>query len=318
MNKTEFLLALQRQINMLEDDEQKDIVDEYSQHIDMKIQNGMTEDEAIEDFGPLDQLVGEILGAYHVKAPSPAIGTAGVASAQDKSPADAEKAKGHAAENLIAGSKRAASSVAEGIKKGASGIKNAAGEAGSKAKAAAAQAGTKAKKSSEAAASKTKQGLGGMASGVAKGGTALGSGLMKAASTCVRWCWNFFVACICAMFFLFAVVFLFSLGFCLVLQIQGYPLLGICLCALGLLMASISLMLLCARLFWRKPASVPMREGVIPQAHSFGASWHAEAPTPQAPVAAAQPAPAHSATATKPLPQQPHATDDTAPYAPIR
>ena len=71
MNKTEFLLALQKQISMLEDDEQKDIIDEYSQHIDMKVQNGMTEDEAIEEFGPLDQLVGEILGAYHVKAPSP-------------------------------------------------------------------------------------------------------------------------------------------------------------------------------------------------------------------------------------------------------
>lgn len=51
---------------MLEEREQQDILDEYAQHIDMKIQNGMSEEEAIRDFGPVKELAAEILEAYHV------------------------------------------------------------------------------------------------------------------------------------------------------------------------------------------------------------------------------------------------------------
>ena len=51
---------------MLEEREQQDILDEYAQHIDMKIQNGMSEEEAIGDFGPVKELAAEILEAYHV------------------------------------------------------------------------------------------------------------------------------------------------------------------------------------------------------------------------------------------------------------
>jgi len=51
---------------VLEEREQQDILDEYAQHIDMKIQNGMSEEEAIGDFGPVKELAAEILEAYHV------------------------------------------------------------------------------------------------------------------------------------------------------------------------------------------------------------------------------------------------------------
>lgn len=70
MIKATFLTQLQQNIAMLDDDEQKDILDEYTQHIDMKVAGGMTEAEAIEDFGPFDDLIAEILSAYHVKVPA--------------------------------------------------------------------------------------------------------------------------------------------------------------------------------------------------------------------------------------------------------
>ena len=53
---------------MLEEDELRDIVSEYEQHIDIKVEKGLTEAEAIADFGSLAELTGEILEAYHVRA----------------------------------------------------------------------------------------------------------------------------------------------------------------------------------------------------------------------------------------------------------
>lgn len=68
MNKQEFLEKLSKRIHMLEDSEQKDILTEYAQHIDLRMHGGLSEEDAIKDFGDFDQLVSEILGAYHVKA----------------------------------------------------------------------------------------------------------------------------------------------------------------------------------------------------------------------------------------------------------
>lgn len=67
MKKQEFLDELKRHLRVLQDEEQEDIIDEYSQHIEMKIANGLSEEEAIKDFGPIQALAGEILEAYHVK-----------------------------------------------------------------------------------------------------------------------------------------------------------------------------------------------------------------------------------------------------------
>lgn len=67
MNKERFLQQLQQRIAMLEDAEQQDILAEYAQHIELRVQGGLTEEQAIKDFGDLDALVAEILGAYHVK-----------------------------------------------------------------------------------------------------------------------------------------------------------------------------------------------------------------------------------------------------------
>ena len=67
MDKREFLKELGNYLNILEEQEQQDILNEYSQHIEMKMQKGMSEEEAIEDFGNLEVLAAEILSAYHIK-----------------------------------------------------------------------------------------------------------------------------------------------------------------------------------------------------------------------------------------------------------
>lgn len=66
-NKESFLKELQARISVLEEAEQQDILAEYAQHIDLRAAGGLTEEEAIRDFGDLDQLTAEILSAYHVR-----------------------------------------------------------------------------------------------------------------------------------------------------------------------------------------------------------------------------------------------------------
>lgn len=68
MDKKTFIKELERSLSVLQEDELRDIVGEYEQHIDMKVQSGLTEEEAIADFGSLSQLSAEILEAYHVRA----------------------------------------------------------------------------------------------------------------------------------------------------------------------------------------------------------------------------------------------------------
>lgn len=66
MNKREFLLYLEKRLSILKEKERQDIISEYSQHIDMKIKSGLTESEAIKDFGDPKEFVDEILEAYNV------------------------------------------------------------------------------------------------------------------------------------------------------------------------------------------------------------------------------------------------------------
>lgn len=67
MSKEKFLMELREYLSILENQEQEDILAEYAQHIDMKMQKGLSEEEAIRDFGPMQELASEILEAYHVK-----------------------------------------------------------------------------------------------------------------------------------------------------------------------------------------------------------------------------------------------------------
>lgn len=66
MNKNEFMQYLEARISVLNKKEREDIIQEYSQHIDMKVRSGLTEYEAIKDFGDLREFVDEILEAYNI------------------------------------------------------------------------------------------------------------------------------------------------------------------------------------------------------------------------------------------------------------
>lgn len=66
MNKEGFLKELREHLRVLEEREQEDIIDEYAQHIDLKMKSGLSEEEAISDFGNIGELAAEILEAYHV------------------------------------------------------------------------------------------------------------------------------------------------------------------------------------------------------------------------------------------------------------
>jgi len=67
MDKNEFLSELEKSLSVLQEDELRDIISEYEQHIDIKVEKGLTEAEAIADFGSLQELTAEILQAYHVR-----------------------------------------------------------------------------------------------------------------------------------------------------------------------------------------------------------------------------------------------------------
>ncbi|MCI8341867.1 MAG: DUF1700 domain-containing protein [Firmicutes bacterium] len=66
MNKAEFLHTLGKRLQVLNEKERADILNEYSQHIDMRVESGMSEEETIKDFGDFDELVSEILEAYNL------------------------------------------------------------------------------------------------------------------------------------------------------------------------------------------------------------------------------------------------------------
>ena len=61
MDKKTFISELRQALSVLQEDELEDIVSEYEQHIDMKLKNGLTEEEAIADFGSLNELAADIL-----------------------------------------------------------------------------------------------------------------------------------------------------------------------------------------------------------------------------------------------------------------
>lgn len=66
MTKKEFLKELEVRLQVLDEKERKDIIEEYSQHIGMRMESGMKEEEAIDDFGDMNDLIAEILEAYHL------------------------------------------------------------------------------------------------------------------------------------------------------------------------------------------------------------------------------------------------------------
>ena len=68
MKQEEFFRLLDRRLSVIEDGERRDILEEYRQHIAMKIrEDHISEEEALADFGDVDSFADEILSAYHVR-----------------------------------------------------------------------------------------------------------------------------------------------------------------------------------------------------------------------------------------------------------
>lgn len=68
MNKEMFLQELRERLHVLNEQERRDVLEEYAQHIDLKIQNGQSEEDVIRDFGTPEELCQELLEAYHINA----------------------------------------------------------------------------------------------------------------------------------------------------------------------------------------------------------------------------------------------------------
>lgn len=66
MNKAVFLNTLERKLQVLAEDERKDIINEYTDYINQRIYDGENEINIINDFGDIDEFVTEILSAYHI------------------------------------------------------------------------------------------------------------------------------------------------------------------------------------------------------------------------------------------------------------
>lgn len=64
--KKKFLKDLEKRLEILSEDERKDTINEYSNIIDEKVKHSKTEEEAIKEFGNIDELAEEILKAYKI------------------------------------------------------------------------------------------------------------------------------------------------------------------------------------------------------------------------------------------------------------
>ncbi len=66
MNKKDLINYLENRLSVLNKAERDDIINEYIQHIDNKLKEGLTEKEAVETLGNIEDMVRETLSAYNV------------------------------------------------------------------------------------------------------------------------------------------------------------------------------------------------------------------------------------------------------------
>ncbi len=313
MDKALFLAQLQKNIGMLDDNEQKDILDEYSQHIDMKVAGGMTEAEAIEDFGDFDEFVREILSAYHVKAPFDQDERFGKEAQSTTSTA------GDHGSDTACAKASALGKAASATKNGARAFANAATSALGKTKArtiASANNAREARKARHAAESAA-----GAASSASPSDNCasaqpygfprrIASWLAAAWRTCwnlmktaIRWMWNACIACCAAACLVMGLVSLFFFGACIVLLVQGYPAAGLAIAGAGstLMLGSGSYLL--SKLIILKRAHKPA-ESSLPNTQDANGTRHDDGQN----ACAAEEGPGHTRADARPA-------DRTAPMA---
>lgn len=220
MNKSEFLSELEKRIRVLDKSEIKDILAEYSQHIDMEISNGQTEDEAIKNFGSIDELTSEILVAYHVNP---------------EYEYDAEISEIIDSDNIENKSKekKAFSEAKEGIKEWQKKLHD---KRLAKKAIKAEQKALKKEKSKDEFGEFIEKGKN---NGKAVG-RSVGNGVKTLTSKIWTLCkWIFVILCIIPDAAL-AVISIFGIGILVVLMFQGYPVIGVLIALIGMAIASVA------------------------------------------------------------------------------
>lgn len=252
MNKEEFITQLKQSISILDDQEQQYFVEEYTQHIDMKMSQGMSEEEAVKEMGTVEELSKEILESYHVKINALEDQKANSVNYKKffgKIKGQADKIYG----KIAAGCKKTAS----GIKKFLTALKNicmkpfkrnqnegmteAASENSS---APVSRENAPAEFSGEGKRGGFFGGIGRLIRGFFRGIKELVKGCFKGMIWLAGKCfylalwfmlimWNAFCIGVGMIGIFFTAVFVFFVGLFLVMLTQGYPTAGFTLCALG-------------------------------------------------------------------------------------
>ena len=253
MNKQEFLNELQSRIRILEEAEQQDILAEYAQHIDLRTAGGLSEEEAIRDFGNPEELAAEILEAYHVDPARvetpPSQPISGVSSVLKRTAGRCRRCLGRIGGGLRSLASRIAAwwgSLGQRLR----GLR--------RSPAPRPAADTADAEKAPSPVSRFRR---------IRIGAALGlRGLGRLIKALVRLAWNLLLLLIALPFVVTAVLAILSIGVLAVLLIQGYPLVGPLLCCLGLALCCIALVGLGTTLIWKRRNAAPSYE--VPQSPS--------------------------------------------------
>lgn len=263
MNKQEFLNELQSRIRILEEAEQQDILAEYAQHIDLRTAGGLSEEEAIRDFGNPEELAAEILEAYHVDPARvetpPSQPLAGVSSGLKRTAGRCRRCLGRVGGGLRSLASRVAAwwgSLGQRLR----GLR--------RSPAPRPAADTADAEKAPSPVSRFRR---------IRTGAALGlRGLGRLIKALVRLAWNLLLLLIALPFVVTAVLAILSIGVLAVLLIQGYPLVGPLLCCLGLALCCIALVGLGTTLIWKRRNAAPSYE--VPQGPSAPTTSQSLAP----------------------------------------
>ncbi len=261
MDKRTFLSELEKALSVLREDELRDILDEYEQHIDMKIQQGLSEEEAIADFGSLSELTAEILEAYHVRA---------------------DYGRGFSGEQEIPEKQKMSQRAGDVLKGGTAACKSGAGILGGwcrklwnwfKAfclwcwhlvlwpfrwgkslgrKLASSGNGGRGETKEKGAMRRMIAGVGSMIRGIWRGFWTFVRWCLRAAVWCLRIAWNVSVILFALILGCFGLFCLFGLGMILVLLADGYPLLGVTVAGFGMTLSLFALVFFSLTLLIRK------------------------------------------------------------------